>query len=225
MNSHLLLKKSSVALLKYELDLINSGIDLIAGVDEVGRGALAGPMVVAAAILNPEHIRNYDVVSADLQEYLAVKDSKLISAKKRILLSKFLQNVLICYSIIELQNTQIDKEGIATCTQIGFFESIKKLKVKPDHVLTDTFEIKSLTISHQTNIISGDNKSISIAAASIVAKVYRDNLMINFHNEEEKYSVYGFDKHKGYGTKLHKEMIKKFGLSDLHRKSFKLTGW
>lgn len=204
-------------LLKYELELLVKGKEFIAGLDEVGRGALAGPMVVGAAIINPNHIRNYDVIVQEFKDYLEVKDSKLISPKKREKLSEFLKNIVLDYAVYEIPNTQIDEIGISKCTQVGFFSVIKKLKLKPNHVLTDAFEIKAIAKESQTNIIGGDNKSISIAAASIIAKVYRDNLMTNL---SASYSVYEFERHKGYGTKIHLERIRELGVSDLHRKTF-----
>ncbi len=209
-------------LIKIETAFWDNGINLIAGVDEVGRGALAGPMVVSAVIINKEHLSNLQGLSLELHPYLEVKDSKLLSAKKREYLSEFLLNELISYSIYEISHEQIDRLGIMPCTQIAFSKAIKKLPIRPDHVFTDTFEIENLAVQSQTNIRRGDNKSITIAAASIVAKVYRDRLMVELHEKFEKYKVYGFHRHKGYGTEFHRKMIKKHGRSDIHRKTFRV---
>lgn len=208
-------------LTKYEIPLWERGIEYIAGIDEVGRGALAGPLVVGAVILNPSHLlRNYDVASELLETYGQIKDSKLISAKKRERLAVFIKQHAISYSIEQITPAIIDSEGITGATQIAFFRAIKNLSTKAQHVLTDTFEIKKLTQQNQTNIVSGDKLSVSIAAASIIAKVFRDDLMVNLHNKVEKYQKYHFHKHKGYGTKLHKDMISEHGPCDIHRKCF-----
>lgn len=209
-------------MLSYELELLAKGVNYIAGVDEVGRGALAGPLVVCAAIINPSHMLEYAQVEESLYPYFEIKDSKLLSAKKRDKLSGFLQNVLIDYSLIEIPNTKIDSDGIMPSTLSAFSEAVAKLSPTPEHVLTDSFELPLLAKQSQTNLIRGDKLSLSIAAASIVAKVYRDNLMHNLHFSEQKYSVYGFEQHKGYGTAAHVAMIQKHGYSDIHRKSFKL---
>ena len=213
------------------------GVNLIAGVDEVGRGCLAGPMVVAAVILNPDHInetigkgvsfgngvsfRNNDVSLQNFKYYNRIKDSKKLSPNIRTILSEFIKNNAISYSIEIIENTKIDEWGISKSTQIGFFNVINKLKKKPDHILTDSFKIAILPEYRQTNITRGDSLSISIAAASIVAKVYRDNLMVTLHNSNGKYALYGFDKHKGYGTRQHLAALLEHGPADIHRKSFK----
>ena len=207
---------------KFEKDLWNRGVDLVAGVDEVGRGSLAGPLVVCACIINKKHLFEYAENDPRVQLYSQVKDSKKLTARKRSILDEFLQSESISYSLVEIDNRQVDELGISAATQVAFFRAIKKLPVKPQHVLTDTFEIKKLAQQNQTNIVRGDNKSISIAAASIVAKVYRDQLMVDLHNNHEKYQKYGFDRHKGYGTQMHRDAIKEHGHSDVHRLSFKV---
>lgn len=209
-------------MIKYELELMQKGNKYIAGVDEVGRGSLAGPLVVAAVIINAKHLNEYTNLSEELELYYHIKDSKKLTELKRTKISRFLTNELVSYSLVEIDNNYIDKHGIMSATLTAFFRSVKKLKIKPDHVLTDSFEIVQMAKQSQTNLIRGDNKSISIAAASIIAKVYRDNLMVKMHNNNADYQVYGFDKHKGYGTKQHIEAIKKHGHSDFHRKSFKI---
>ncbi len=214
-------------MLNHELSLFNNGVNLIAGVDEVGRGCLAGPMVIGAVILNPKHLRmiNNDVESVNdlvetLKLYSDIKDSKKLTAKKRKELSDFIKIHALSYSFEIIQNHQLDEWGITKSTQIGFFNAIKNLKQKPDHVLTDAFKINALPEVYQTNIISGDAQSITIAAASIIAKVFRDELMTELHNTREIYRIYRFDEHKGYGTKNHLKVIHDYGICDLHRKSF-----
>jgi ribonuclease HII len=207
-------------LIDYEKNLWKRGILLIAGVDEVGRGCLAGPMVVGAVMLNAEQLRNNDISSRILELYNEIKDSKKLTPKRREVLSNFIKENAISYQIEVIASTDLDKWGITKATQIGFFNSVNRLKQKPQHILTDSFKIKVMSDDIQTNIIHGDNLSISIAAASIVAKVFRDELMIEL-SKENAYKIYGFDKHKGYGTKLHMEMIQKHGICDLHRRSFK----
>ncbi len=204
-------------LLKYENPLWEKGIKYIAGVDEVGRGALAGPLVAAAVILNKDTLFGNDNVPTD---YAQIKDSKLISSKKREALAKFIRENALSYTIEEIPPTVIDEIGIMGATQLAFFNVIQKLEIKAHHVLTDMFEIKKLTKTHQTNIKRGDNLSISIAAASIVAKVYRDSLMIDLHNRVEEYQKYFFCKHKGYGTQLHRDTLLKYGPCDIHRRCF-----
>jgi ribonuclease HII len=112
----------------------------------------------------------------------------------------------------------IDSHGISKCVQLAFYDAIKGLDIKPEHVLTDFVQIRKITKMHQTNIIQGDSMSLTVAAASIIAKVYRDNIMINMH---ETYPQYHFHKHKGYGTKLHVQALREHGPCKIHRKSFR----
>ncbi|HPD74177.1 MAG TPA: ribonuclease HII [bacterium] len=249
---------------QYERKLYNQGVKLIAGVDEVGRGPLAGPFVVSSVILNLEKIfskdfqrdveeswgrvvsykyfmentgkneelntevttretsRNNDVLLRHTEKketslYGKIKDSKKLSPKTREILSEFIKKEAISYSIEVFGPEEVDKLGISKLTQMAFFQAIQRLKVKPQYVLTDTFEVVKITKQNQKNIVNGDNKSISIASASIVAKVFRDSIMIKMH---EKYPNYGFDKNKGYGTAIHLKALKEFGPCEIHRKSF-----
>lgn len=207
-------------MLSYEKDLFNKGIKLIAGVDEVGRGPLAGPLVVGAVILNLDKIFSIDKEKSWFEKdnlYSHIRDSKLVTEKRRCILDEFIRMEAIDYSIVEFSHIEIDTKGIGKVNQIAFHESIKKLKIKPDHILTDAFEIKEIVKDKQTNIKRGDRLSLVVAAASIIAKVYRDNLMIEYAKE---YPNYGFDQHKGYGTKQHIDNIFKYGICDIHRKSF-----
>lgn len=208
-------------LLDFEKKLFDKGISHIAGVDEVGRGPLAGPMVVSAVVMDLNKIFeifnkiNNDVVLEKL--YSRINDSKKLSEKARVELSAFIKDNCLTYSIIEISNTELDLIGIGSATQKAFFNSIKGLNIDPEHIFTDAFAIKNISKEKQTNIIKGDSRSISIAAASIVAKVYRDNLMNEY---AKKYPEYMFNKHKGYGTKIHRDAILKYGPCDIHRRSF-----
>lgn len=211
-------------LLDFEKDLFKKGVRLIAGVDEVGRGPLAGPFVAGAVILNLEKVlqiesRNNDVDNQEITRlYNLIKDSKKVTPKRREEINKFLISQVISYSIVEISVEELDEIGISETTQRAFFKCIQKLKVKPEYILTDAFRIKKIANESQTNINQGDNRSVSIAAASIMAKVYRDKLMNKMHLQ---YPQYGFDHNKGYGTKQHIDALNSFGACPLHRKSFR----
>ena len=253
---------------QYERKLFNDGIKYVAGIDEVGRGPLAGPFVVSAVILDLEKIFDEDfqkevennlsnnqssfknvavrtnraVLNTNIMKedgdseisryndalsgkelenicklYGKINDSKKLSSKTREILSEFIKKEAISYSVEVFGPEEVDELGISKLTQKAFFQAIQNLKVKPQYVLTDTFEVVKITKEDQENIVNGDNKSISIASASIVAKVFRDNIMVEMH---KKYSKYGFDKNKGYGTGFHLKAIKDFGPCEIHRKTF-----
>ncbi len=191
-----------------ESSLWSQGLNSICGIDEVGRGCFAGPLV-AGAVVFP--------ANSKLIEGLA--DSKLLSPAKRKNLDLKIKNQALSWAIGEVPADVIDRRGIMQATQAAFYLAYKNLKKVCDFFLIDAFPLKFINSQKQKPVISGDKISASIAAASIVAKVYRDELMEKLHLD---YPDYGFDKHKGYGTLLHREMIKKFGLSPLHRKSFRL---
>ena len=188
--------------------LWKQGFDHIAGVDEVGRGCFAGPVVTAAVIL-PQKFTSP----------IPVNDSKLLQPKIRTILSEFIKKQAVAFSIAEVSVAVINKLGIGQATQQAFRSAIKNLSKRPDYILIDAFYIKHLSKHNQKPIIHGDGISISIAAASIIAKVYRDELMEKLHT---KFEHYDFATNKGYGTKKHREAIGKYGLSKLHRKSFNL---
>lgn len=191
-----------------ETPLWSQGMNLICGIDEVGRGCFAGP-VVAGAVIFPS--------GAKLIEGIA--DSKLLTPKKREDLAKRIKETASAWAIGEISVPDINKFGIGNATQMAFSKAVASLGKAADYFLIDAFYVKTLDKLKQQPIPGGDRISASIAAASIVAKVYRDELMQKLHLD---FPDYGFDKHKGYGTNFHRQMIKKFGLSDLHRKSFKL---
>jgi ribonuclease HII len=189
--------------------LWQKGYKYIAGVDEVGRGCFAGP-VVAAAVILPQ----------DFSASNEINDSKVLSPAKRLSLTQIIIKHALSYSIAKISVEVIGKIGIGKATQRAFFQAIKSLSSQPDFILIDAFYIHRLKKDIQKPIIHGDSLSVSIAAASIIAKVYRDNLMVKLHN---KYPNYNFCQNKGYGTKEHRVAIKNFGLTPHHRTSFNLS--
>jgi ribonuclease HII len=182
------------------------GYDIVAGVDEVGRGPLAGPIVAAAVIL--------DNNSKDL--ILRINDSKKLTKEVREELSDIIKNEAVSYSIALKTNKEIDKEGIGFCNNEIFKVAVDGLKVTPDIVLSDGYTIREFHLRNEA-VIKGDTKSAAIACASIIAKVYRDNIMEEY---SEKYTQYHFDKNVGYGTKEHIDAIINHGSCSIHRESF-----
>ena len=178
---------------------------LIAGIDEAGRGPLAGPVVCACVIMPLEK----DLM---LEE---INDSKKLTEKKREKLFDQILERAVAYSIVEIDEKTIDEINILNATKLGMKRALEGLKIKPDIVLIDAVKIESEI--PQENIIKGDALSYNIASASILAKVHRDRLMIGL---DEKYPQYGFAKHKGYGTKVHIEALKQHGKCEIHRDSF-----
>lgn len=190
---------------KIEKDLFLRGLKNIAGVDESGRGPLAGP-VFAAAVIFPQNIRIDNL-----------NDSKKLSEKQRNSLFEIINEKAICIGVGVVDSQEIDKINILNATLLAMKKSIENLSVKPDFILVDGDKnIPQISIP-QKSIISGDSKCFSIAAASVVAKVLRDRYMYNLH---ERYPIFGFNKHKGYGTKFHFAAIKKYGICLEHRKTF-----
>lgn len=189
----------------YDFDKSHGNV-VIAGVDEVGRGPLAGPIVAAAVVL--------DLNSKDL--ILKINDSKKLSKEVREELSKIIKERAVSYSIAIKTNREIDEKGIGFCNNEIFKEAIYNLQVKPDMVLSDGYTIKGFDLNNEA-VIKGDTKSASIACASIIAKVYRDNLMEEY---SKIYENYGFDKNVGYGTKDHIDALIKHGSCEIHRESF-----
>jgi len=192
-----------IDMLQFEKEYWAKGQSFVAGIDEAGRGPLAGPVVVAAVIMPKDNIIE------------GINDSKKLTEKKRKILFEKIKEVAISYHIEVVDEKIIDEINILNATKLGMKNCIEKISVKPDVVLIDAVKIDSNV--HTVSIIKGDAKSYSIAAASILAKVYRDNLMLDF---DKQYPEYNFAKHKGYGTKVHIETIKKIGICPIHRKSF-----
>lgn len=189
-----------------EHSLMQNGCKLIAGVDEAGRGPLAGPVCAAAVILPPDAY------------FEKINDSKKLTDKQKDRLFDEIKEKAVAYSISLVPNTVIDEINILNATFKAMGEAIDGLSAVPGHVLIDGNMARGIEIPY-TCVVKGDSKSISIAAASILAKVTRDRYMIQL---AEKYPEYMFEKHKGYATKLHYEKILEYGPSNIHRKSFKL---
>ena len=189
-----------------EQTLISAGIVNIAGVDEAGRGPCAGPLVVAAVILK-------DPFSKELSQ---VKDSKELTEAKREQLFEIIIENCIDYNIVEITPDEIDQLGLHKCNIEGMRRAVMGLKTSAEYVLTDGYPIPGLTIPN-LSVWKGDKVAISISAASILAKVYRDRIMIEL---DKKYPNYGLASHKGYITALHTDAIKKYGVLPIHRKSF-----
>ena len=188
---------------KYERELIDKGITLIGGVDEVGRGPLVGPVVAACVILPLDF-------SLD-----GLTDSKKLSEKKRDFFFEEIKKQAIAIGIGIKDENVIDEVNIYEATKLAMIDAINNCKVKPEHVLIDAMPLE-LDIP-TTSIIKGDLKSITISAASVIAKVTRDRMMYEL---DEKFPMYEFKKNKGYPTKAHMEAIKKYGIIKEHRKTF-----
>ena len=186
-------------------NVYEEGYNYICGIDEAGRGPLAGPVVVASVIMPKDSMIE------------GVNDSKKVSEKKREKLYDFIIEEAISYSVGIVDQNEIDRINILNATKAGLTESVKSLSVKPEIILVDALTgIDTCGIEYRP-IIKGDAKSYSIAAASIIAKVTRDRIMRQW---DEIYPQYGFAKHKGYGTAAHINAIKEYGLCPLHRLSF-----
>ncbi len=194
----------TITMLEIETELHAKGYKFIAGVDEAGRGPLAGP-VCAAAVILPEG------VSID-----GINDSKKLSEKKREKLFDVIIETALAYSIQFVEPNVIDDINIRQATSLAMHTAVESLSQKADYVIIDGNDKIAYDIPYEY-LIKGDAKSQSIAAASILAKVSRDRLMVEL---DKKYPEYGFAKHKGYGTKDHMESIQKYGVSEVHRKSF-----
>lgn len=187
----------------YERSLYEQGYSYIAGIDEVGRGPLAGPVVCAAVILPRDF-------------YLpGLKDSKQLSNEQREKFYDIITQQAVAVSVATISVEMIDQINILQATRRGMLEAVEKLKTQPQYLLIDA--VKLDTSIPQLGIIGGDRKSISIAAASVIAKVTRDRMMVEL---AAKYPHYGFDRNMGYGTKEHLEAIQRYGVSEVHRKTF-----
>lgn len=193
---------------RYELKLQRQGYHYIAGVDEVGRGAYAGPIVAVAVILDFKR-RGF---------FKEISDSKvLLPAKREIVAQRILNNVK-AWSICSVTNWEIDKVGLSAANKKVLTQACLNLKFDPEYILSDYMAGTKYHRPFEL-IKSGDKKLVSIAAASIVAKVFRDRMMRAFALQ---YPQYGFEKHKGYGTKLHQARLKEFGPSLIHRLSYSI---
>lgn len=189
---------------EFEKQEFSKGASVIAGIDEAGRGPLAGPVVVASVVLDPNN------------PILGLDDSKKLSEKKREMLFDEVKKKALAYSIIERDAKFIDEVNILEATKDAMREASRTLGIIPDVLLIDAVNLKGVDCK-VVPIIKGDAKSNSIAAASILAKVHRDRLMTEYDSE---YPGYGFAKHKGYGTKEHYAAIHELGISPIHRMTF-----
>ena len=190
--------------LRYENEAKADGFNIVCGIDEAGRGPLAGP-VCAAAVILPEGC----IIEG-------VNDSKKLTEKKRERLFDVIKETALAYSIATADEKEIDEINILQATYLAMNRAFRGLSIKPDMALVDGNRDPNLGIPTRT-IVKGDANSMSIAAASILAKVTRDRFMFEM---DKKYPEYQFAKHKGYGTKLHYEMLDKYGASEIHRMSF-----
>ena len=183
----------------------DKGFKYVCGVDEAGRGPLAGPVCAAAVILP---------LNCEIE---GLNDSKKLSEKKREMLFDVIKSKALAFSICYGTLEEIEEYNILNATFLAMNRSIESLEIKPDYCLIDGNRVpKEIKYPCET-VVKGDAKSASIAAASILAKVSRDRIMLEY---DQKYPQYGFKKHKGYGTKEHYEAIKKYGVCDIHRLSF-----
>lgn len=195
---------SNIDMWQIECEHLSAGLQYICGVDEAGRGPLAGPVCAAAVILPPE---------ADIP---GLNDSKKLSDKKRRELMPLIKEKAIAYSIALVDHSKIDEINILQATLLAMEQAIKGLQIQPDLALIDGNRMKDFGVPAQT-VIHGDSLSASIAAASVLAKVTRDDLMLQMAQE---YPGYGFEIHKGYGTKAHYEALERLGPCPIHRLTF-----
>ena len=192
-------------LMEYEIKAANQGFRNISGVDEAGRGPLAGPVVAAAVIFSP----NIDIVDLD--------DSKKLSPKKREELFPEIQERATAYGVAVIGHKIIDEINILQAARLAMKQAVDQLNPIPDLLLIDGNQKIESSID-QWAIVKGDSKSLSIAAASVLAKVTRDRIMDDYH---KLYPQYAFNRHKGYGTKLHRTLIQEYGPCPIHRSKFK----
>lgn len=186
------------------------GYHRVAGIDEAGRGAWAGPVAAAAVVLPPD--------CPDLLQRLeGVRDSKLLSAHQRERLYERIQQEALAVGVGMVGLAVINEQGIAAATRLAMAEAVEALSQRPSFLLIDYLRLPRLNLP-QKNIRKGDQKSLSIAAASIIAKVSRDRLMVQLG---ENYPSYGFERHKGYGTRLHRTAIQRNGITPEHRRNWK----
>ena len=189
----------------FEKEKINNGFNLVAGVDEAGRGPLAGPVCAAAVILP---------IDCEIE---GLDDSKKKKKKKREKLYDIIIEKAVAYNIQLVDNVVIDDINILNATYLAMTNAVNNLEIMPDFVLIDGNRLPPQLKIPSEAIVKGDSKSMSIAAASILAKVTRDRLMLEL---AKKYPEYEFERHKGYGTKLHCEKLREFGPCEIHRKTF-----
>ncbi len=191
---------------KIERGLWKKGYKLIAGLDEVGYGAWAGPVVAGVVVWQPK------------KKIYKIRDSKILTAKVREKLAKKIKKEAVGWAVGEASVEEIAEKGLGQARNLAMIRALERLEFVPDYLLIDAVKLCWKDVDFKA-IIKGDSRSISIGAASIVAKVYRDNLMEKL---DGAYSKYGFAKHKGYGTKYHQEMMRRYGFSGQHRMNYNL---
>ena len=189
----------------HECRLLKAGFRTVAGVDEVGRGCLAGPVVAAAVVLDPDRYPR------------GLRDSKQLAPASREMMARRITAQAIACSFGIVDSVEIDRTDILRATLEAMRKAVKALRIRPDHLLVDALEIPGVGIP-QRGIVHGDQVSASIAAASIIAKVYRDDMMRSYHSV---YPGYRFDSNKGYGTRDHLAALRRFGATPLHRTTFR----
>jgi ribonuclease HII len=190
---------------KFENDVRRLGRRHVAGVDEVGRGCLAGPVVAAAVVLDPDrYIRG-------------IADSKVVPAHERERLARAIRRTAICWYVAVVEPAEIDRLNIHWASLEAMRQAVLALLPQPEFVLIDGFRIPNLVIE-QRAVVGGDRRCTAVAAASILAKVARDHLMRELHARDPRY---GFDRHKGYATAEHLDALGRFGYSDAHRRTFR----
>ncbi len=198
-------RKRLKKLVVFESAARKKGYSLIAGVDEAGRGPLAGPVVAAACLIAPRIF------------FSGITDSKLLTPKRRHeLFEQLTRDKEIAYGVGIVDHTTIDKVNILQATKMAMCQAVENLSVKPDYLLIDAVVLERSSLPQQS-IIKGDRRSQSIAAASIIAKQTRDTIMLKYHKQ---YPLYGFGDHKGYGTQKHRDALYKHGPCPIHRRSF-----
>ena len=196
----------------FERALVSAGAQRIAGVDEAGRGPLAGPVAVAAVIFPVSWI-----CGGMPKEFRSLNDSKALSERKReAFYHQLTGQAEISHAVVAVEPSEIDARNILEATHQGMVRALRQLEEQVDYVLVDGLPVKAIP-TRQTALVKGDSKSYSIAAASILAKVTRDQIMRKYDRE---FPQYGFARHKGYPTRAHLESLKKFGTCRIHRRSF-----
>jgi ribonuclease HII len=196
---------------KKEEELLGKGYSFIAGIDEAGRGPLAGPVVAGAVIIGNDPALARALIS------LGVRDSKQMSEKKREKLYEFISKEIRCWAVAEVSNEIIDKINILNATKLAMKNAVLALSLEPDVLIIDGNAVISDFSCDQLAISKADERILSVSAASILAKVTRDRVLLRL---DEKYPEYGFRIHKGYGTKAHMEALREYGPCPFHRKSF-----
>ncbi len=193
--------------LKLEKDCWDKGLSLVAGIDEAGRGALAGPLV-ATAVIFPPHQKAPE----------GIDDSKKLTPTRREKLASEIIKRALCFGIGKIASREIDQKGITWATQQAFYQAIQELEPCPHFIYSDAYQLEKITHIQQKAIIKGDQKVISIAAASILAKVYRDWLMATSYHQ--RFPQYNFRQHKGYGTREHLRLVRQLGACQIHRRTY-----